>query len=247
MLLALYIILGLIFGSFYNAVINRSPRAQSLLKPASYCPICRAPLEAYDLVPIFSYIFLRGRCRFCRVRISLRYPVVELLTASAFTCAYLICGTSILMLSGCIFLSLLIITAFTDLETGLIPDIVTYPGMIIGFLLSFWTLGWQSSLAGALAFGGMLFLGGFFSGGGMGGGDVKLGALIGAFMGLKMGLIAFLISALLGGAWALYLVMLGRADLQTSIRFGPFLALAGAATWMFGQRLMYFYFVLSGI
>ena len=199
MVLAFCIIVGLVAGSFFNTVIYRLPRGQSLIDNWSCCPVCRARLQIVDLVPLIGYIALRGCCRSCRTRISPRYPLVELLTAAGFMIAYMRYSMSVSALAGCLFVSLLIICAFTDLETGIIPDLVTFPGIIAGFSLSFMTIGWQSSLLGSLAFGGALFITGVLSGGGMGGGDVKLGAAIGAFTGLKMGMAAFVLASLLGG------------------------------------------------
>lgn len=237
MLLALYIITGMIFGSFLNVVIQRSPRAESLINPRSICPQCRERLLIHDLIPVIGYLLLGGRCRFCRAKISLRYPIVEMLSAAGFAVSFIRYGTSVWMLAGCIFLSILIVSTFTDLETGIIPDRVTYFGIVSGFALSFLTVGWLSSLTGSLVFGGFLFLAAFLSGGGMGGGDVKLGAAIGAFTGFKMALMVMVLASFLGGTWALVLLIMGKAGLKTRIKFGPFLALAALVVWAFGQKI----------
>lgn len=238
MVIVLIIIIGLIIGSFLNVVIYRFPRRESVVWPGSHCPVCGQQLKTGDLLPVLSYIWLRGRCRYCGGKIGLRYPLVEILTAITFLLIYLPWGLSWQGLAGIVLTMLLIPAAFIDLDHGIIPDRLTYPGIIIGLLLSPFTAGFTSSLLGALFFGGILLLAALISRGGMGGGDIKLAAAIGAFTGWPGALLAFLLSSLLGGAWGLILLLSQKANRKTTIKFGPFLALGGWIAYVWGVQII---------
>lgn len=133
---ALFVV-GLIFGSFLNVCISRIPREESIVSPPSHCPRCGAGIRWYDNVPLLSWIVLRGRCRACSARISLRYPTVELLTALSFLTCYTIFGPTWLTLKFCLFSFLLLGLIFMDSETGLLPREFTYSGIVLGLALSF--------------------------------------------------------------------------------------------------------------
>ena len=127
-------VLGAIIGSFLNVVIHRIPREQSVVFPNSACPSCRTALRAYDNVPVISYILLRGRCRFCREPISIRYPIVEALTALLFVGVALRDGTSYALPFDLAFVAALIALIFIDAEHMILPNAITYPGMIFAVL-----------------------------------------------------------------------------------------------------------------
>lgn len=235
------IIIGLITGSFLNVLIYRLPRGESVVWPGSHCPDCGQNLKAGDLIPVLSYIWQRGKCRYCGAKISLRYPLVELLTAAAFLLTYLQWGISWHSLAGILLTFLLIPAAVIDMDHGIIPDRISITGIIIGLLLSPFTAGFTSSLLGVLIFGGTLFLAALISQGGMGGGDIKLAAAIGAFTGWPGALLAFILSSLLGATWVLILLLSKKADRKTAIKFGPFLALGGWVAFVWGTQIINFY------
>lgn len=232
---------GLIFGSFTNVLIARIPAGESIVTPPSHCPCCGHRLGVMDLVPVLSWLFLKGRCRYCQAGISLRYPLVELLTAALFTGAFLRWGLSAWTLAGWALTVILVSSAFIDLDEGIIPDVITIPGVILGLALSFFTLGFLPALGGALAFGGVLFLVAVISNGGMGGGDVKLAAVIGSFTGIPGAIITLLLSSFLGAVFGITLIILGRAGRKTPVKFGPFLAVAAYTAYLFSSEIAAWY------
>jgi leader peptidase (prepilin peptidase)/N-methyltransferase len=237
----MFFFLGLIIGSFLNVMIYRLPRGESLLGPRSHCPVCEHPLSIIDLIPLLGYLFRRGRCAYCSEPISLRYPLVELLTAILFVNIHWYFAWTVHTLAGLIFTSILLVAAFTDIETGIIPDFITYPALVAGLVLSCFTIGFQDSFVGALILGGVFLIVALISRGGMGGGDIKLGAVIGAFVGIPGVLLVFVISSLLGGIWALALLTSRKAGRKSAIKFGPFLALAAWMVWMYQEELISLY------
>lgn len=237
-MIAFSMIIGLITGSFLNVAIFRIPREESVVTPRSHCPACGHVLHTTDMVPVLSYIWLGGRCRYCKARISYRYVMVELLTSGAFAMVVMTNEIPGIALAGWLFASILIMSAFTDIETGLIPNRITYPGMVIGLLLSVFTVGVLNALAGLLLFAGS-FLGlALLSKGGLGGGDVKLAGVIGAFLGWQSSITTFVISSLAGGIWAVLLLAAGRVNRKSSMKFGPFLAASAWLVWMLGSDVI---------
>lgn len=234
-------ILGLIFGSFLNVLIYRLPREESIISPPSHCPSCGSRLKALDLIPILSYLVLRGKCRYCGVKISPRYPLVELLTGVAFLLVYLQWAWSIETIAGLLLILVLISAAFIDADCGIIPDRITCPAMLAGLLLSFLTVGIKSALLGVLFYAGILLAAAILSRGGMGGGDIKLAVVIGAFTGLSGSVVAFVLSALLGGFFSLILVLRGQAGRKTKIKFGPFMAAGAFLAYNYGTEIASFY------
>lgn len=241
---ALYIFVaavGLLFGSFLNVVIARIPSGESIVTPPSHCPRCGHRLNALDLVPVLSWMFLRGRCRYCREAISIRYPLVEILTAALFAGVFWRWGVSYDTLAGWLLVIILVSTSFIDLDEGIIPDVITIPGVAIGLGISLVTIGFFPALWGALAFGGLLFVTAVISNGGMGGGDIKLAAVIGAFTGLPGAAITLMLSSLLGALFGIGLMAAGRGGRKTPVRFGPFLAVAAYTAYLFSQPIVLWY------
>jgi len=192
-------------------------------------------------VPVLSWLWLKGKCRYCRERIRPRYPLVELLTAALFIGVFLRWGLSAWTLAGWVLTVILVSCAFIDLDEGIIPDAITIPGVILGLAVSFFTLGFFPALWGALAFGGTLFLVAVISKGGMGGGDVKLAAVIGAFTGLPGAVITLLLSSFLGAVFGITLMVMGRAGRKTPVKFGPFLAVAAYTAFLFTGEIAAWY------
>lgn len=243
-MLLLTFIFGLIIGSFLNVLIYRIPRKESIILPRSHCVACGHELGILDLVPLASYLLLRGKCRYCGVKVSPLYPVVELITAIVFTVIFIKGGLTTWTAVGFIFTAILIVGTFTDITTGLIPDKLTYPGIIIGLLLSSFTIGFKLAFFGSLGFAITYLLIVFISRGGMGGGDVKLAAVIGAFLGPLNSFLVFIISALLAFIGVIPLLISGTANRKTAIRFGPFLAIAAWVVFMFSNEIITFYLKL---
>lgn len=239
-------LLGLVWGSFSNVCIYRLPRDESLWWPSSHCPACGAPIPWWGNIPLLSYVLLGGRCRGCRARISLRYPLVELLSGVLFLGVYLRCGWHWSTAAYLVFVALLVPVIFIDLEHQIIPDRFSLGGIGLGFLAAFaglLPLSWSDSLAGALAGGGSLWLiaEGYyrFTGReGMGGGDVKLLAMIGAFLGWQSLLPVVLVSSAVGAVAGLALMAVGGRGRHYAIPFGPFLAFAALLYLYWGRELV---------
>ena len=241
----LFLVAGLIFGSFLNVCIYRIPRDQSIIRPRSKCPACHAPIAGRDNIPLVSWIVLQGCCRACGRRISLRYPVVELLTAVLFIASYAMFGLSWLTLKACVLCFLLVGLIFMDAETGLLPSEFTYPGIALGTLFTalapFDTSGtaflaratgepamrpglWLSlldALAGVIVGAGFYFLAwaAYYlvrKRDGLGLGDIAMMAMVATFLGLKLTVLVLVLAPVLGTICVL-------------------LMLAAASSWSWGR------------
>ena len=217
------------------------PREESIVSPPSHCPGCDTRLKAIDLVPVLSWVFLQGRCRYCGEKISPRYAVVEILCGLLFLGVYMRYGLTITTLAGWVFSVILLGTAFIDLDQWLIPDRLTYPGMVLGLLLSFWTLGFLPALYGLLAFGGLLFAIAVISNGGMGGGDIKLAACIGAFTGIIGSAVTLIMAAFMGAIFGLGLILVKKGGRKTAVKFGPFLAISAYTAFLYADNIWHWY------
>jgi leader peptidase (prepilin peptidase) / N-methyltransferase len=248
--LALTILLGLAFGSFFNVCIHRIPRGLSLNRPGSRCPGCGYALRWYDNIPVLSYALLAGRCRTCRQPISLRYPIVELVTCAVFVLHYLVFGPSGLFVVRVAFASALIVLFAIDLEHHLLPDRITLPGIVAGLAFSvFLPPGLRDAAIGVVAGGGVLWLVGEayyrYSGHeGMGGGDVKMLAMIGAFLGWKLMLLTLVLSSFSGSIVGLALIAAKRGGLKYALPYGTFLALGALTASLVGDRVLAWYLSL---
>ena len=241
-------LLGLTLGSFMNVCIYRLPRRESIVNPPSHCPNCGARVSPLDNIPLLSYLVLRGRCRTCNNPISLRYPMVEALTGVLSLALFIRYGIHYQYIHFLFFALALVTISFIDLQHMIIPDIISLPGIAVGFAASFFAghISWQDSLIGIVAGGGSLFLVAFcyerLTGKeGMGGGDIKLLAMIGAWMGWRPLPLVVLISALLGAViGGVYLVASGKGT-RARIPFGPFLSLGALLFLFFGRELTCWY------
>ncbi len=244
---------GLMVGSFLNVCISRLPKGESVVFPGSHCPSCGAAIAWRDNVPVLSYFVLHGRCRACRVRIAGRYPVVEGLTAVAFSMQAAAVGEHWGLLASRLVLTALLIVLFgTDLETQRLPNAVTLPGIVAGLAFSAsLPPGLASSLLGAalgaaipMALRGVWrIVRGVDA---MGLGDVKMLSMIGAFLGWEqIWLVLFLASAS-GAAVGLWLILTGGRSMSSRLPFGTFLAAAALTASLVGDRLMGWYAGLFG-
>lgn len=238
-------IVGCCFGSFFNVVIHRLPANQSIMLPGSHCPRCGNAIACYDNIPLLSYVFLGGRCRSCQGRISLRYPLVELLTGLLFLLLFRRYGWHPQFFIELLFVSLLVIITFIDLDTYLIPDVLSLSGILLGFMLSFFTprVSWWDSLVGIFLGGGFFYL---IAVGytylrrqeGLGGGDIKLLAMIGAFLGIPGVVLTVLSASIAGSLVGAFIMLRSRKGLTTMLPFGPFLAF-GAVSYIFWGQSFY--------
>lgn len=226
---ALAFVLGATTGSFLGVCIQRLPCAESAVWPWSHCPKCGTTLGPLELVPVLSYILLRGRCRHCGERISLFYPAIEVGVGLIFLLIVVGRGVAIGTLNYLVLASLVVVAAGIDLNHGVIPDRLTLPWMAVGVAAgALWGLHEVAMRAiGLVACGGLVFLIALLSRGGMGGGDVKLMALVGSFLGPWGGLASFMVACFIGAAVGIGLIVAGLKKRKDEIPFGPFIA-AGA-------------------
>lgn len=220
------LVLGLCIGSFLNVCIYRIPGKLSVAKGGSMCPKCGTPLRAIDLVPVFSFLFLRGRCRTCREPISPIYPIVELLCGALFVLSFYLFGISLLTLVAWIAVSVLIIASFIDIHTLELPDGLWIALAIAGIIAFFIPQpAWWERLVGVAAAAGPLLLIHIFSkGGAMGMGDVKLMAAAGLILGIRLSFFALFSAVLFGAAVSVLLLALKIKKRRDEIPFVPMLS-----------------------
>lgn len=242
-------VLGLIVGSFANVVIYRLPRQESVVWPGSHCPHCQAPIRWYDNIPLLSFLLLRARCRGCGTPIHWRYPVVEALTAALFIQSVDAFGVTLRAAESMVLGTVLLIVFFIDLDHYIIPNRITYPGILVGLLFTLALAGWRAAAIAAvtaLALGGVFILINIISARllgeeGMGMGDAKLAAMIGAFLGWPIGAVAILLGVFLGGAIGICLLALRLRGRREQIPFGPALAAGAIVAMWWGPRLLHWY------
>ena len=237
-------IFGTIIGSFLNVCIFRFPRKQSIVSPLSYCPSCHQPIKFYHNIPILSFLFLGGKCSNCRGPISFRYPIVELLAGLLSLALFLKFGLSLSYFVYLAFSATLLVITFIDLDHQIIPDVITLPGIILGFTASLFLPGitFLDSIIGTVAGGGGLFLVAMgysliAKREGMGTGDIKLISMIGAFLGIKGVLLTIFLGSLFGSSVGLTVMLKEKKDSQYAVPFGPFLAI-GALIYLFWGEII---------
>lgn len=236
--------LGASVGSFVNVVIHRLPRDESIVRPRSRCPACRAPIPAWANVPLVSYALLRGRCRSCGARISARYPLVEALTGALFVALLWTDASLVRLLAHWGLAAALVAVAFIDLDHHVIPNQITYPGMALGAALALLAPPphWLDAVAGFAVGGGLLWA---LAAGyqrlrgriGLGFGDVKLVAMLGTFLGLDATLGTLVLGSVIGLVYGAAQLAIRGGGRDTPIPFGPALALAGLVH-LFQPRLL---------
>lgn len=243
-----FFILGLLLGSFANVVIHRVPLGESIVMPRSRCPSCKTQISWYHNIPVVSWIFLKGKCSSCKTKISFRYPLVELLTGLIFGFTILKVDPSYFLIELLVLFFGLIIVSFIDYDHYIIPDKISYPGMVLGLVGA--ALNPEREFLDALL--GLLMGGGFLwaiaviyfkikKEEGMGGGDIKLLAWIGSVLGWKPIAFIILVSSLLGSFVGLYLIYKNKDSLKKVIPFGPFIAVAAVLYIFFGKELTAWY------
>jgi len=237
--------LGGVIGSFLNVCIYRIPKEESIVFPPSHCIDCSHPLAWYDLVPIVSYLSLRGKCRYCGGVISPQYPIIEALNAIIYLFLYLHFGLSAEFVFYGIMASILIVVCLIDYYHQIIPDgiillmfVLTVIYKASEYLIYGTPLFLRDPICGFLA-GGLLFLAiAVISGGAMGGGDIKLIAVLGLILGLKKTLLNILLSFFIGAVVSIYLLASGRKGRKDAIPFGPFINIAFIITLFYGDMII---------
>jgi leader peptidase (prepilin peptidase)/N-methyltransferase len=249
LLIAIFTILGMAIASFLNVCIDRLPRKESLLSPPSHCPSCERRLAVKDLIPVFSYLRLRGRCRYCRAPIPRRLLGMEIGFGALFPLLYwhyhFSAQLGIIAYYCCLFILILAI----DWEHGLILNKVIFPAMIVAVLLSIFLSGSLVSLPPGIAQAGIGAAVGFgisllvvvISRGGMGWGDVKMAALIGLVIGFPLVFFTLIAAAILGGLAAVVMLLGKKKRRKEAIPFGPALSVATIVTLIWGPAILSWY------
>jgi len=240
---------GLCIGSFLNVCIFRLPAGKSIVRPGSMCLQCGEPIAFFDNVPVLSYLMLRGRCRKCSTPISMRYPLVELLTGLFAVITVLRYGVSAGGLMIFAFIAVMLTITFIDIDHRIIPNVITLPGIPLFFAAALLVpqVSWQDSLIGILVGGGSLLLVSkayylLKKTEGMGGGDIKLLAMIGAFIGWEGVVFTIFFASLTGTLAGLAVMLQKRSGLRQKIPFGPFLAIGAITYLFFGPGIISWYF-----
>ncbi|MFH1560260.1 MAG: prepilin peptidase [Chloroflexota bacterium] len=242
-LLVTFIVLGLAVGSFLNVCIDRLPAGESIVRGASHCPGCQHLLAPVDLVPVFSYLWLRGRCRYCGASIPVRVPLVEMATGFLFGFLYWKFGLGVELGIALVYASILLAVSIIDLEHQLILNVVVYPAMPLALALS---LLWPDPTIARASLGlvvgvAAVSLPFLVYRQGMGMGDVKLGGLIGLMVGYPHVLVALLLAVIAGGLIATLLLVFRIKGRKDAIPFGPFMAAGALVTLLWGQAILDWY------
>jgi len=241
-------VLGACVGSFLNVCIYRIPRRESLLWPGSRCTSCGRGLSWYENLPVLSWMVLGGRCRSCRAPVSWMYPAVEIITSLTFVSGYLLYGLTPIAAVRVLFACALIVLFVTDMQHKILPNVITLPGMVVGFACSlFLPPGWRDSLIGIVVGGGVLFAIAetyyrVRGEEGLGMGDVKLLGMIGAFLGWKLVLLTLVLASFTGSVFGVAVIASGRGNMKYALPFGTFLAVGALVAAIWGTPIVDWYF-----
>ncbi len=247
-MIILIFLYGLLIGSFLNVCIYRIPREESIVFPSSHCPNCGTSLKWYNLVPVFSFIVQRGKCRYCGEKISPQYPIIELLNAIIYLFIYLQFGATLEFFFYGIIFSLLIIITVIDLQQMIIPDILTILILVTSiiykillFLLYNNSLDLLNSIGGLVLSGLLFILIIILSKGGMGGGDVTLIASLGFILGIRKIFLTIFLSFILGATISIFLLVMKIKGRKDPVPFGPFIVLGFSIVVFWGEQLLNWY------
>lgn len=244
-------VLGLLVGSFLNVAAIRLPVKRSIVYPPSHCASCNHRLSVIDLVPVLSYILLRGKCRYCGRKISPYYAVGEAVTAVLFAVIAWQTGYSADLVIGLLMAGVLMTASMSDLFYRLIPDKLVLFGVVTGGLLRLWhhplplwNYALASFLGGAILFALAMLASALMRKEALGGGDLKLFAFIGIVLGIKLTLLTIFVSSLLGSIIGIALIATAKMKRDAYIPFGPFIGAAGILVFLWGERWINLYFSL---
>ena len=241
----LVVIFGLVIGSFLNVCICRIANEESIAFPPSHCTNCGYELKAKDLIPVLSYIFLGGKCRSCKEKISIQYPIVEILNAILYIAIYLKFGFTLNLFKFCLFASLLIVIGFIDFKTKYVYNSTVVFGVVSGILFA--VLEWMETksipwnyIAGAFIGFGIIYLIVILTRG-MGEGDIDIALICGLFLGIKGILVTLFLAIILGGIVATIILIFKLKERKAEIAFGPYLSIVGIIACLYGRRLIDIY------
>ncbi|ADJ26428.1 Prepilin peptidase [Dehalogenimonas lykanthroporepellens BL-DC-9] len=244
---AVFFIFGTVIGSFLNVLADRLPQEQSVVSPPSRCPACQRRLTVIDMIPVISWLALRGRCRTCEAKIPARVFWVEAATGLIFAYLYLYLGLSPLLWLSLFYAALMVVIFVIDMEHQVILNNILLPAIIIALVVSLFSGQIETvpsvlnAIIGAVAGFGIFLVVYIVSRGGMGEGDVKLGALAGAITGWPNIMAAVILSWIASGLVAIALLAFRRKGRREAIAFGPFLALSTLITFLWGSQLIDWY------
>lgn len=256
-----FFLFGSAVGSFLNVVILRAPKRQSIMKNRSHCPKCKHSLSALDLIPVFSFLILKGRCRYCKKKISKQYAMVELVTGLIFVLGFLVFGLSPKFFFFLIYASFLIAIFVLDYTKYIIPDFLSVPAGLFALFGSFAVAFSQqksfaisafsaltSNLGWAILIGGGFFLLQFLISRGrwVGGGDIRLGAVMGLMLGFPNIIAALGISYVIGALWSVGLMILERKTIKDVLPFGTFLTISTVICLLWGDQIVRTYLRFIG-
>ena len=239
------VLFGMIWGSFLNVVIYRLPRGLSLILPPSSCPHCKKRIKVYDNIPVISFLLLGGKCRFCKAKIPLTYPLVEILTPLSFLLLQGHFGLSPHFFASCLFVSALIALGFIDFYFQVLPDEITLPILVLALAYSFFRpdLGLRQALIGAVSGSGFLLI--IYTvyyllrkKEGLGMGDVTMMLAVGAYLGWLKAILTLVLASFSGALVGIFLMLVRKKDLQYSLPFGTFLAPAAYVSLVWGGQII---------
>jgi len=245
---ALIAILGLVIGSFLNVCIYRIPKEESIAFPPSHCAKCEHNLNPLDLVPVLSYIFLRGKCKYCYEKISIRYPIIESLNGILYLIVYLKFGLTLMALKYCILVSILIVIGMIDYDTQFVFTSTTiFGGIIAGIFIIIQAIVYKAGivnliLGGAIGFGiiGLIV----FLTKGMGEGDIEIAVICGLFLGIKGISFGLFLAIIIGGIVGMIILALKFKKAKEKMAFGPFIAIGSLISMLWGTEILKFYWSL---
>ncbi len=251
--ITLIITLGLLIGSFLNVCIYRIPKNESIAFPPSHCFSCGRNLTALDLVPVLSYIFLRGKCRRCKAHISIQYPLIELANGLLYLLLFTHFGLTLELVFFVALTSILIVISVTDYYHKIIHDSINLTILVVGIIYNltivFVSKGQLNLLDSLLGFalGGGLFLMIAILTGAMGGGDIKMMGALGIWFGVKGILLVSLLSFVIGSIVMIFLLITKIKGRKDEVPFGPFICIATLVTMLYRAEIieMYIKFITS--
>lgn len=241
-------VLGIVIGSFLNVCIYRIPIEKSIVFPPSHCTNCKHDLKPLDLIPIFSYIYLGGKCRYCNKKISLRYPIIEGLNGILYLLIYLKFGLTLITLKYCILISILIVIGMIDYDTQFIFTSTTiFGGIVAGIFIIIQGIVYKGGILDSL-FGGIIGFGIIalivFLTRGMGEGDIEMAAVCGLFLGVKGILLGLFLAIIIGGMAGIIILLFKLKKAKEKIAFGPFIAIGSLVSMLWGIEILRNYWSL---
>lgn len=242
------VLFGVCIGSFLNVCIYRIAREESISFPPSHCTSCGYQLKPRDLFPVLSYLFLNGRCRQCKEKISIKYPLVEILNALIYVVIYLNYGLSFGFFKFAVFASLMIVIGFIDFETKYVFNSTVIFGVVSGivFLIAEWiitkNIPWTNLVGATIGFGVIWAIVALT--GGMGEGDIDISLICGLFVCIKGILVTLFLAFVLGGIVALLIMILRLKDRKAEMAFGPYLAIGGIIAMLYSTQIIELYLKL---